>query len=124
MSVVCIITSVYIYGTNARDLVVAERKNGLTWERMGEWTYDGQGRVLTEKDAAGGVTSYGYNTNGQVVTMTNALAEVVTFSYDGLGRLVAVDGPLAGTGDRILLGYDSVVLTRVKTVTDVDGRVT
>ena len=58
-----------------------------------EFTYDDEGRLLTETDGLGHTTTYTYDVNGDRITETNALDETTTFTYDAQGRVLTRTGP-------------------------------
>jgi YD repeat-containing protein len=57
------------------------------------FTYDNDGRLLSETDGQANTTSYGYDTNGDRVTETNALNQTTTYTYDSSGRVLTRTGP-------------------------------
>ena len=114
------------------------------------FTYDSDGNVLTETDAAGtvsftynslgepltrtdqmsGVTAITYDSKGNLLTLKDALNKTTTFTRDSLGRLSSLADPLAHT---TTFEYDPNVNLQTRTdamgghthfVYDVRGRLT
>ena len=86
--------------------------------------YSAAGRLLTETDALGNVTSYGYDKHGnQLYVQRNGL-DVVSNTYDSEDHLVEVDTPTGAFGTFVTtMTYDFAgrVLTRTSG-TDSDSR--
>ena len=61
-----------------------------------EWTYDGDGRILTRKDGSGNVTTYTYDANGNLESETNELDQTTTHTYDSAGRVLTTSRPGGG----------------------------
>ncbi|MCX6878581.1 MAG: hypothetical protein NTW21_32920 [Verrucomicrobia bacterium] len=114
-------TTEFTYAANGLDLTEARQTTGGASQRLTAVTYNSQHLPLTATDAAGQVTTFTYNARGQTLTVTNPNNEVTTFTYDADGFLTTIDGPLAGTGDRTLLTYDSTSNGLPRTVTGPDG---
>lgn len=87
-----VVTYTYDQGTNGlgRLTSVSDADSSLSW------TYDAQGRVLsqTQTIGAGGnapaysyMQSYQYNSAGQLTQVTYPSGSVLTYTYDGLGRV-------------------------------------
>ena len=110
----------YTYAANNLDLLSVARNNGSNYEQLAGFTYNGQHQPLTATDAAGQATTMTYNSNGQLHTVTNPLNKITTLNYDSGSRLSSVIGPLSAN-PTVSFGYDPVVTTRVKTVTDIDN---
>ena len=79
--------------------------------------YDELNRLVLERDALNGETTYTYDLLGNVTSITDAENQKTTFIYDDLGRLTQIIDPAIESGidktDRVLL-YDeagNVLLT-------------
>jgi len=58
------------------------------------YTYNADGQVLTAEDPDSNTTTYTYNTDGTMATMVNALSQTTTYNtYDGNGRLTKMTDP-------------------------------
>jgi YD repeat-containing protein len=57
------------------------------------FSYDNEGRLLSETDGLGHTTSYTYDSNGDRVAETNALNQTTTYTYDSKGRMLTRTGP-------------------------------
>jgi YD repeat-containing protein len=55
------------------------------------FTYDGLGRLASERDALNHTWSYSYYATGQRMTVTDAEQQATHYHYDGLGRLILED---------------------------------
>lgn len=84
-----------------------------------DWTYDLQGRRLTEADTAGGHTGTQYHADGQVASVTNGMNEVTRFFYDARGRKTSEQDPVNGI---TAFAYDAV--GNLLSITDAQGGVT
>ncbi len=69
------LVNVYDYTTPLRQLIT-------------EWQYDLLGRVISEKEHPGKITSYAYTSRGQLGLKTLPNGISLAYSYDGLGRLL------------------------------------
>ncbi len=77
------VTNTYWYYDGLGNLTrVRDPENNNTY-----FTHDEVGRVLTETDAAGGVTTYEYNAFGEVVKVTDPRGNASYNYYDNQGRL-------------------------------------
>ncbi|MCR5457547.1 MAG: hypothetical protein K6F14_05685, partial [Clostridiales bacterium] len=74
-----------IYGNNT-----SVSRNGRTTN----YTYDFNGKVLTETNALNNVTTYTYDNQGNLLTVTDALNGQVTYVYDILGRRIKTTATL------------------------------
>ncbi|AUR52806.1 RHS repeat domain-containing protein [Aquella oligotrophica] len=84
-------------------------------------SYDDMGRVLTETDPKGNVTSYSYTTGASnTMTRRSPNGYSVTEYYDGLGRLIKSTDSLG----RVLGTKSYNSLGQVETETDIRGNVT
>jgi RHS repeat-associated protein len=81
----------YDYDTNNIDLLKVRQTTGTNNETLRTLTYNSQHKPLTDKDAAGEITNYGYNSYGQLTSVQNAKNETTTYGYG--------DGTTAPTGD-------------------------
>lgn len=67
------------YYNNLDKLVKEEAVNGTTTYTK-NYTYDYQGRKLTEQDANGNTTSYAYAWDGNVISVTDAAGNTVSMA--------------------------------------------
>ena len=91
----------YTYDGNGNLLTIRDGLGNIT----ATYTYDALNRVITETDALGAVTSYTYDAVGNRATMTDGNGIMVNFAYDALNQLVSVDYP--GTIEDIQFAYDA-----------------
>jgi len=111
------------YAANGIDVLLVKQKNGATYEIVSQETYNTQHLPLTQTDAAGQTTHYGYDSFGDLQTITNAKNETTTYTYQtnsalpGFGRMQTITGPM--TGSTTTFAYDG--FGRVQTVTDSDN---
>lgn len=103
-------------------------------------TYDGNGRVKTETNALGQITTYTYYGHGGIRSVVLPSGDSSTFAYDSFGRRTAeyFDGVLQSLTEYDLAGrlisrkslggdtltYTYTVNNQVETVTDGENRVT
>jgi RHS repeat-associated protein len=62
--------------------------NGETFSNSTQFTYDAEGRTLSNTDAQGNIRSSLYNSLGQVTSSTDVLGNVTAFVYDNEGRVI------------------------------------
>ncbi len=105
----------YVYATNGIDLLETRQTRSAQNELLSRTTYNNQHLPLTQRDAAGQVTTFTYNPRGQMLTETDAQGATTTHTYDSNGYRTSVDGPLPGPGDTNSWTYDS--FGRVRTTT-------
>lgn len=112
----------YDYDTNNNiDLLTVRQTRGANNELLRTFTYNTKHEPLTDKDAAGQMTNYGYNSFGQLTTVQNAKLETTTYSYgDGstvpVGHLASITSPLInGSSGVINFSYDNANRTRTIT---------
>ena len=74
-----------IYGNNT-----SVSRNGRTTS----YTYDFNGKVLTETNALNNTTTYTYDNHGNILTITDALNGTVTYTYDTIGRRIKTTATL------------------------------
>ena len=74
--------------------------------------YDLLGKLLTETDTFGQITTYGY-TNGRLATVTGPFGHTLTFGYDVNGRVTTLTDP---EGNIIYYDYDNTFPTPVAPV--------
>ena len=106
--------------------------NADHWNRS---AYDETGRSIFTRNAEGNQTTTAYsalsmsvnnarnhstttvtNILGEVQSVTDAGGNVIVYEYDDIGKQTSLDGPLAGTVDRIVTDYDD--LGNVKSIND------
>jgi YD repeat-containing protein len=81
------------------DLLEARQTTGSNNDLLRKYTYNSQHETLTETDAAGQVTAFGFNPVRQLLTRTNAKNETITYGYgDGgtvpFGNLACITSPV------------------------------
>ncbi|WP_203748848.1 RHS repeat-associated core domain-containing protein [Cellulomonas chitinilytica] len=84
--------------------------------RTSSATYDDAGRMTRSTDPTGATTQYSYDELGRVSTETDATGAVTTFAYDAAGNLLTSTNP-AGA----ITSYEYDLLGRQTQVTDPDG---
>jgi len=67
-------------------------------------SYDGGGRLLSEKSRAGVLHTLAYDSSGHLVTVTDSFGRQLALGYDGSGRINQVTEP---GGAAIVFAYDS-----------------
>ena len=81
--------------------------------------YDGFGRLIETRDAAGSGTRYEYDAHSNISARIDKLGHRWTMAYDIVGRMTSATDPL---NRRTEMTYDS--MNRVETMTDESGAVT
>ncbi|MFO0731410.1 MAG: RHS repeat-associated core domain-containing protein [Nitrospiraceae bacterium] len=72
---------------------------------MTEYAYDGNGNLLTVKDAKNQVTTFAYDSRNRLLSTTDPLGKVETYEYDGNDNLTKRVTPKL---DQIVFAYDAV----------------
>ncbi|MBD9582761.1 RHS repeat protein [Delftia sp. DLF01] len=87
--------SSYTYDSQGRVLSESVSDSDISPDvnRTRKWTYTPQGLPASIQDANGGVTSYSYDSRGNMVTATNAQGHVTDYSYDDANRMVTLSRP-------------------------------
>lgn len=80
---------VYNYAYTAGHLTQITDPNGVTVQ----FTYDGNGRLLTRQDSAGNTTKFSYDGVGNLTTVTNPSGGISSYSYDSRNRLQTKTDP-------------------------------
>ncbi|MCR8960605.1 DUF6531 domain-containing protein [Variovorax sp. S2] len=85
----------YTYDTNGRLLTETVADTGGTsgTARTSQRTYTPEGLVHTQTEPNGAVTTYAYDTRGNVQSATNALGHVTAYTYDTANRLTSQTDP-------------------------------
>lgn len=73
-------------------------------EKEWNYTYDGNGNLLSETDPLAAITSYTYNKNNQMTQTTNALGQSQTTTYDARG---AITNKTDAKGNTTAYAYDA-----------------
>ncbi len=107
-------TTTYIYDTEHRIIEVKDPRNN----RAIKVNYDANGKVASQEDAKGNVTSFGYDLTTRKTTITEG-GKTKTQEFDGYFRLVKETDPL---GYITTYTYDG--LGNRKTITNANGNVT
>jgi RHS repeat-associated protein len=81
-------------------------------------TFDATGRLVSESDRNGYVTSLTYDGSGRLTTVTEPAGRTLAFGYDAAGRLASVTDP---AGRTTTYGYDAA--GNLATATDPAGHV-
>jgi RHS repeat-associated protein len=109
--------TVYEYSPDGIDLLRVKQKNGAGYDVLAEFTYNGQHRPLTYRDAGNAVTAFTWNGAGQLVSVTDALQHTTSYEYDPQGYLSRIVNALNRTQARFT--YDAA--GRIATATDDSG---
>lgn len=89
-----VVTSyVHDAGRRLQSVTVAP---GTTVAATTSFTYDSAGRVLTETDPMGGVTTRAYDLAGRLLSVTDPINRVTSYTYDAAGRLLTTTNPANG----------------------------
>ena len=110
----------------------------LTFKDQTVWTFDGNGRLVSQRDRNGNTVTISRDGQGRVTTLTepaglqftfsysgtglqvsqvsDPIGRTVRYSYDGAGRLVSVTDPLGG-----ITSYTYDASHRLLTITDPRG---
>ena len=86
-------TTKNIFDANGR-LTSVVNAAGVTLE---SYTYDGNGRLISTKDALNQTSSYTYNTAGQLSQSTDRKNQSTSYAYDLAGRISSVTEPDGAT---------------------------
>ncbi|MFM9921889.1 RHS repeat-associated core domain-containing protein [Variovorax sp. H27-G14] len=93
--------------SNSADTLTQLSSGGWTYYRADDnitLSFDESGKLLTQKDRNGWITTYTYNGAGQLASVTNNFGRALAFGYNGAGQLNTVKTP----DSRIIAyGYDS-----------------
>jgi RHS repeat-associated protein len=85
--------------------------DGATLDTLETYTYDAQGRMLTETNAEGAVTTYVYDSAGDLASVTlpatndSGVLPTTTYAYDAAGRVTKETDAL---GNQTLYSYDAI----------------
>lgn len=92
----------------------------LTFKDQTVWTFDGNGRLIAQRDRHGHQVTITRDGQGRVTTLTEPVGRQITLSYSGTGlQITQVGDPLGRT---VRYSYDGA--GRLATVTDPAGGVT
>jgi YD repeat-containing protein len=86
-------TTKNIFDANGR-LTSVVNAAGVTLE---SYTYDGNGRLVSTRDALNQTSSYTYNTAGQLSSSTDRKGQSTSYAYDLAGRISSVTEPDGST---------------------------
>lgn len=109
--------TVLTYDAAGINVLTVRQQQGTVNELLATFTWNGQNRPLTSKDASGQTTTYTWNAQGQLLTVTNANAERTTYAYNADGRLATITG--AQAADITTFTYD--IYGRVASRQEPDG---
>jgi RHS repeat-associated protein len=91
----------YSYDADGNPLTASNHNGAYTF------TYDSDGRMLSEQEPFGVTLAFGYDAAGNRTSVTDSLGGTTTSVYDGNGQLTSRQLSVAGgTGLRVDLGYD------------------
>ncbi len=99
----------YTYDSMGRTTRIDDSQGGSV-----EWSYDGQGRIISERTPSG-LVSYTYNADGQRSSMTVEGRTPVNYGYDNLERLQTI----TQGADSFTYEYDLV--SRISSLTRPNG---
>ena len=85
------------------DDLSAEITNRTAAGVVSSTEYDALGRPVAQFDGRGNRTSYAYDARGRIVSATDAAGNVTKFGYDARGRRTSVTDPL---GNAVATAYD------------------
>ncbi len=94
----------YTYTRDGEPATVTDAA-GNQWS----YTYDIQGRKITDTDPDRGTTTFTYTANDQVATSTDARGKKLVYSYDALGRLKTLYESSTSGPKRASWSYDTIV---------------
>ncbi|MBI4704111.1 MAG: hypothetical protein HY744_23630, partial [Deltaproteobacteria bacterium] len=86
--------------------------DALTNAVLYTYGYDGNGRLVTIRDADGRETKIARTAEGLPTTITSPFGQVTSFAYDGLGRPTAITNPAGETVSMTYYGSGSLMKTR------------
>ena len=85
------------------DDLSAEITNRTAAGVVSSTEYDALGRPVAQFDGRGNRTAYAYDARGRIVSATDAAGNATRFGYDGRGRRTSVTDPL---GNAVTTAYD------------------
>jgi RHS repeat-associated protein len=84
-----------VHTYNGRDLVASTTEgSGTSAATTTQFTYTATGKVATETDGRGGVTTRAYDNADRVATATDPSGAIVRYTYDGNGNMTQLTDPL------------------------------
>jgi RHS repeat-associated protein len=93
--------------SSGADTLVQQSSGAWSYHRADDDTtlnFDSTGKLQTETDRNGWITTYTYNGAGQLASVTNNFGRTLAFGYNGAGQLTTVTTPDARV---IAYAYDS-----------------
>lgn len=74
---------------------IAQAESGWTLSRRdgSVLTFSTDGRLVSEKPAAGATRKYDYDKSGRLNSLGTSAENTLRYSYDGAGRVTSIDGP-------------------------------
>lgn len=110
-------TTTFTYDSKG-NLIQRKTKLDTSTEAITEYSYDSHGRLLSIKDAEGGVSSFEYGNHNSPTKMIDAEGNVFEYEYDSVGRRTAIKTAYGTTE------FSYNILNKLEKVVDTTGNIT